>query len=87
MVDLSKYQSLRNHGYDAVATYRALRKDGLGQIDGILMLRKVFSLSLTEAKILAHEIDTGEPLHKSQSDLVKAFTDVFDELFGDDEKQ
>ena len=87
MVDLSKYQSLCNHGYDAVATYRALRKDGLEQIDGILMLRKVFSLSLADAKILAYEIDTGEPFHKRQPDLVKPFTDFCDELFGHDEKQ
>lgn len=81
-----KYHSLRDQGRDAKATYKALRADGLGQMDGIRMLREVFSLSLTDAQKLAHEVDTGEHPGVSQPGLEKCFTDVLDDFFGEDEK-
>jgi hypothetical protein len=82
----AKYQSLHEQGHDAATTYKVLRADGLSQIEGIRMLREVFSLSLVDAQKLAHEADTGEAPGVSQPGLEKGFTDVLDDFFGEDEK-
>jgi hypothetical protein len=86
MNDLTKYQLLRDEGSDASDAYRVLRNDGLNQIEGIRMLRETFLMSLLDAKRLAYEIDTGESSHMIHPGLEKEFTDVLDDLFGEEPK-
>ena len=82
MNDLSKYQVLRTEGADSAAVYRALRADGHGQVEGIRMLREVFSLSLVNAKSVIDELETGRSTEVSQPGLEKVFADELDAFIG-----
>ena len=50
MDDFTKYENLRNRGAKAREVYEIARADGLDLIALIRLLRKVFGLSLVEAK-------------------------------------
>ncbi|MBX3084450.1 MAG: hypothetical protein KF716_22625 [Anaerolineae bacterium] len=55
--DLSKYQSLAASGASARSVFLASRSDRLNLIESIIILRKIFGLSLIEAKEVAVTAD------------------------------
>jgi hypothetical protein len=57
MDDFTKYENLRNRGAQAREVYEIARADGLGLITLIRLLRKVFGLSLVEAKKVGGMLD------------------------------
>lgn len=59
--DFSKYEAMRDNGLSDIEIYRQGGEDGLNVIDQIRMLRKVFSLSLEEAKRV---IDKTKPVRE-----------------------
>jgi hypothetical protein len=50
MDDFSKYESLRDKGYQAREVYQAAQADGLDLIVSVRLLRKLFGLTLVDAK-------------------------------------
>ncbi len=57
MDDFTKYENLRNRGAKAREVYEIARADGLDLIALIRLLRKVFGLSLVEAKKVGGMLD------------------------------
>ena len=82
MTDFSKYQTLKFSGKSASEVYATLRADGLDQLAGVRMLREIYGLSLTDAKKISFEIDTGQSSEVSQPDLEKQFTEILKEWTG-----
>src|SRR5438132_605183 len=58
--DFGQYDTMRGTGASPAEVYRAARADGLGEIARIRLLRKLFGLSLADAKKVALEA-TGTP--------------------------
>lgn len=58
-INFSTYEKLRSQGVDATAAYKYGKESGLDLFELIRMLRKVYGLSLTDAKELTVTIDNS----------------------------
>jgi len=80
-----RFHQMKQHGADAESVYRAIREQGLGQIEAIRILRSVFGLSLQEAKeitIVAGGVAASLSEHEG-----RVATDLRQALEDDDEQQ
>ena len=80
MDDFSKYQVLRHDGKGALEVCATAKADGLDWTAMIRMLLQVFGLSLTQAKAVWFEVDTGQCLYDYQGDLGKQLPEILDAL-------
>jgi hypothetical protein len=56
-IDLERYHGLKRGGSSASQVYARAREDGLGKIDGIRIIRQLFSLSYDEAKAVVRDVN------------------------------
>ncbi|NHZ92837.1 hypothetical protein F2P45_28075 [Massilia sp. CCM 8733] len=75
-----KYDLMRPEGVGAAPVYAAMRSDGADQIAAIRMLRQVYGLTLTEAKKVCVEVDTGRSIEHFQHGLVQEILKVLDDI-------
>jgi hypothetical protein len=69
--DFSKYESLKSSGASAESVYREAINDGVDAITRIRMIRRVFSLSLRDAKEILVRIEYGaKSLEEHQEQFV-----------------
>ena len=65
----SRYYELKSSGASAVDVYQAALADGLNEVSGFRMLRKVFSLSFVEAKCTVIAAEDKGSLEEHQERL------------------
>ncbi|UOD28274.1 hypothetical protein INH39_22830 [Massilia violaceinigra] len=71
-------------GVGAAQAYAGIRSDGSDQIAAIRMLRKVYGLTLTEAKTVSVEVDTGRSIEQFQRGLAQELLNLLGDLHGDE---
>ncbi|NHZ62448.1 hypothetical protein [Massilia genomosp. 1] len=64
-----KYAMMHAEGVGAAQAYAAVRPDGSDLFAAIRMVRKVYGLTLTEAKKVSVEVDTGQSIEQYQGGL------------------
>ena len=78
---IDKYGKLKNEGYEENLIYKLMVEDNLGMIDRIRIIRKLFGISLIEAK----ELETiaygkASTLEEEQEKLVEPLKTVLDSI-------
>jgi hypothetical protein len=89
---VEKYQKLRNDGTTPEDAYRAARADELDEIESLKMLRDVYELSITEAKTVSTNVETGATsLEEFQQNLMESLNNLLkvddDEELSDEEAE
>jgi hypothetical protein len=78
MEDFSKYERLRAGGITAIAMWRQAQDDGLDFGSRIRMIRKVFGLTLMQAKEVSVKAESGRTLTEHQETLARGIEDVLE---------
>ncbi len=79
--DFSKYEKMRDRGLDASKIYLETRIDGKDPIMLIRMLRRVFTLSLVEAKEVKVKAEgLANSLEEYQERFIPALESAFNEI-------
>ena len=71
MNDLEKYDLLKQEGATPVEMWRQAEADGLDQLARIRLIRKMYGLTLVEAKAVLVQAQTGQTLNDRQQDLAE----------------
>ncbi|MDY7233035.1 hypothetical protein [Hyalangium rubrum] len=87
MDDFRKYEAMRDNGASPSDVYYHARTDGIDSVSMIRMLRKIFNLSLLEAKeiTVGTSSQTTPSLNESQEKLAPALEKALKKY--DDEAQ
>ena len=79
MDDFEKFEELKAAGESPEMVWASAESDGLNQISLFRMIRKVFGLSLVEAKEVAVRARTGQQYDRHTETLLEELRQVLDE--------
>jgi hypothetical protein len=82
MVNVKKYEKLKNAGKSPREIYLAAKADGVGEVNALCLLRDVFGLSIVEAKdvmsaenafVAPQKVEVGETVYWEGADTIDGF--------------